>query len=187
MKELKEIYHENPVWEERRFQLVKDLCSAAVIKDGVTKVRGSHVNTIISTANAILEKLYPGEDLLKAEKSAIIEEPFGNKNGKLGDFNYEKDMKSLFSEAKSIEFEKAVWDKDEEPSQLRFLVSNLLEQSPSLAECSDVFFLLSYIREEDVLGDLEEYFAKLPNKPNYNVLHDKGGYSRDAILVTITK
>lgn len=186
MKKLKEMYYENPVWEERRFQLVKDLCSATVIKDGLTKVRGSHVNAIISTADAILEKLYPGNDLLAAEKLAKIEETFGNKNGKLGDFDYEKDMKSHFSEATAIEIETAAWDKDEEPSQLRFLVSNLLEKSPALVECSDVFLLLSYIREEDILGDLEEYLAKLPNKPNYKVLREKGGYNRDAVLVTIT-
>lgn len=187
MKKLKEMYYENPVWEERRFQLAKDLCSAAVIKDGLTKVRGSHVNAIISTADAILEKLYPDNDLLAVEKLAKIEEAFGNKNGRLGDFDYEKDMKAHFSEATIIEIEKAAWDKDEEPSQLRFLVSNLLEKLSALAECSDVFLLLSYIREEDILGDLEEYLAKLPNKPNYKVLREKGGYSRDAVLVTITK
>lgn len=68
MKDLKEICEGNPIMAERRFQLVKDLCSAAVIKDGFGKIRGSHLNSVITLADTILEKLYYGDDLLTAEK-----------------------------------------------------------------------------------------------------------------------
>lgn len=185
MKELKEIYHESSQWEERRFQLVKELCSAAVIKDGFTKIRGSHVQSIISVADAIIEKLYIGDELLKSEKIAKINEAFGNADGKLGAFDYETELKPLIQEATQVEINEAEWNRDGEQTQLDFLKTQMLDKSALLPECTHVFVRLSYLSNEDLPGDIKTLIHQSAPAAKCTVLTERGGYSRNATLVTI--
>lgn len=186
MKKLKEIYEENPMMAERRFQLVKDLCSATIIKDGFSKIRGTHLNSVIAIADTILEQLYSGDDLLTAEKSKCIKDVFGNTNGKLGKFEYEKELEPLLHKAKRIEIEEVEWNRECEQPQLDYIKENLLEKSTTLGQSSHAFVFLSYVSsvelEEDVLNYLK---AMTPSGSKCKVLKEKGGYSRKIVLLTI--
>ena len=175
MKELKEIYHEKPVWEERRFQLVKDLCSAISAKDGLGNIRGAYTKIIISAADEVLEHLYQETDLLTFRMLDKIEKAFDNSKGRLGDFDYEKDMKPLFSAAKSVEIEEVAWNREDDSHQLSILKAKLIDKSPYLPTCTYAFIVLSYIDNEEVPEDIEHYLALLPNRPKFKVLCERRG------------
>lgn len=191
MKEFKEICLEKPEWAERRFQMVKDLCAATVIKDGLTEIRGAHADAIISIAETILSKLYHGEDLLPVEIQkeifSVLENTEVLNGSEFVEFNYDRDFRGLLQEAAWIEIEQARLDKTSHARSYCFLEEKLLRSSGSLTESYAAFLIIPSDRDEDLISDVKAFMSDLPNHPAFCILRKKGRYSMDAALICLGK
>lgn len=200
MTELKGIYLEDVTWRDYQFQMVKELCSSTVAKDGLTKIQGEYLKVIIDTADMILEKLYPGDDLLTAKKANKIRKIFDSTDGRLGTFefkinsddtvgafDFESSIGARFHDATQIEIEDFSWDTVSVSGQLTLLKTELLDKSSSLPKCSSAFLLLSYVENDELCSDILKYLKEsAPAGADCRVIVEREGCKRTACLLTIS-